>query len=92
MNKKNEMMNYIWLLNAADNSAFEVKELYEEFKERQTDFIAALREFSISDEKRTYLQQEIYSNLDSLAGLQKTLQEVTHILNRAQKELSCDGK
>jgi len=86
MEKQNEMMDIVWLLNAADNSAFEAKGLYLEFLRRQEDFQQVKQSFSAHTPQHDYLEQEIRRNLENLENLQKTIQEVIGVLRLAEME------
>jgi len=86
MNTQNEMMDFIWLLNAADNSAFEAKGLYMEFLRRQEDFRQLRRSLPANTPLSEHLEQEIRRNLENLDDLQTRIQEVIGILRSSETE------
>ena len=88
MNKQNEMMDFVWLLNAADNSAFETKGLYLEFLRQQDDFQQIKRDISANTPQSDYLEQEIRRNLENLEDLQARIQEVIGVLRSSERELA----
>ena len=89
MNKQNGMMNFVWLLNAAANSAFEVNSLCREFLQSQKEFsemrssLSANTDASIDANaaRSNYLEGEIRRSLESLNNLNKTVQEVIDVLS-----------
>jgi len=80
MNKQNVMMNFVWLLNAADNSAFEIKELYSDFLRQQQEFQKIKNSLPVDTPQGNYMEQEIRRTLDSLEDTQKIIREVITIL------------
>jgi len=80
MNKQNEMMNYVWLLNAAENSAFETKGLYEEFLKQEQGFRNVNGSLTANTPQCDYLEKEIKRNLESLEDLQKKIVEIIGVL------------
>ena len=84
MDTQNEMMDYIWLLNSADNSSFELKELYAEFLRRKDDFGVMRQSIPGGTAQSDYLQQELRRYLKNLADLHKTAGEVIGILRLAE--------
>ena len=88
MQKQNEMMDLVWLLNAAANSAFETKELYLEFLQRKQDFLEIRQNLSVNKPQHDYLEQEICQNMVSLKDFQEIVQEVIKVLQGAETELA----
>ena len=86
MNKQNEMMNFIWLLNAAFNSAFETKELFLEFLKYQQDFRELRQRIPANTPQRDFLEKEIQQNLEHAEDLKKKIQEVIDILRHGETE------
>ncbi|MDR2712807.1 MAG: hypothetical protein LBB91_06815 [Clostridiales bacterium] len=86
MNKQNEMMDFVWLLNAADNSAFETKGLYLEFLRRKQDFQQVRQSFPLNTSQSDYLEQEIRRNLENLEDLQARIQEVIGALRPSERK------
>jgi cell fate (sporulation/competence/biofilm development) regulator YlbF (YheA/YmcA/DUF963 family) len=80
MNEQNELMDFVWLLNAAVNSSFEAKELYLEFLRRRQDFGGIRQSLAAGSPQGVYLEQEIARDLESFEGLQQSLQEVIGVL------------
>jgi len=80
MNKQNEMMNFVWLLNAADNSAFETRGLWLEFLRRQQDFQNIRQSVPANTPQGDYLEREIQLNLENLQNLHKTVGDVIEAL------------
>jgi hypothetical protein len=86
MNKQNAMMDFIWLLNAVDNSAFETKGLYIEFLRQQQEFQQIRRSVPANTPQSDYMEREIRRNLDNLENTQKIIQEVINILRLSETE------
>jgi len=80
MKNKNTMMDFIWLLNAASNSAFETRELYGEFLRQKEDFINVRRNTEGDTSRGEYLRQELRRNLESLEDLRKIIEEAGDVL------------
>ena len=80
MNRQNEMMESVWLLNAIDNSAFETRELCAEFLRQGQGFKELRRSIPANSGQGDYLEQEIKRNLEGFEGLRKKIQEVIDIL------------
>jgi hypothetical protein len=80
MNKQNDMMNFVWLLNAADNSAFETKELWLEFLRQRQNFQDVRQSVLTNTPQGDYLEREIQQNLENLQSLQKTVGDVIEAL------------
>jgi response regulator RpfG family c-di-GMP phosphodiesterase len=83
MQKQNEMMDFVWLLNAADNSAYETKGLYTEFLRRQNEFLENRRNVLGNESQNKYLEQELSRNLESYKELQIKINEVIKVLKAA---------
>lgn len=83
--KQNEMMEFIWLLNAASNSAYETKELYLEFLKQQENFNKVAHGLEADTPQRDFLEKEIKLNLESLEDLQKRIQEAIDILQAVRE-------
>jgi len=92
MNKQNEMMNFVWLLNAADNSAFETKGLCLEFLRHKLDFQKLRQSFPVNTERSNYLEQEIRRSLESFEDLQNSIQELIGVLRLHEGEKGSDDK
>ena len=92
MNKQNEMMDFVWLLNAASASAFETKELYLEFLRREQDFLKLKMSIPSNSVQGDYLEQEIKKNLENFEDLQKRIQEVIVVLQSSEKEQKNDDQ
>ena len=86
MNKQNKMMDFVWLLNAADNNAFETKELYSEFLRQKEDFLQVRQSLPANTAQNDYMENEIRRNLESAEDLQKKIQEVIDILRLPKTE------
>ena len=86
MNQQNEMMDFVWLLNAADNSALETKGLYLEFLRHKQDFQQVRQSFPQNTSQSDYLEQEIRLNLENLEDLQARIQEVIGTLRSSERE------
>ena len=92
MDTQNEMMDYIWLLNAADNSSFELKELYAEFLRRKDDFGVMRQSIPRGTDQSDYVQQELRRYLENLAKLHETIGEAIGVLRLAVKECPSDER
>jgi len=79
------MMDFVWRLNAACNSAFEVKALCRDFLQRKRELQELRRSFSENMDtnaaRSDYLEGEIRRTLESLNDLGKTVQELIDVLN-----------
>ena len=87
MNKQNEMMNYVWLLNAAENSAYETKGLYEEFLKQEQGFKNVKNSLSANTPQNDYFEKELRRNLESLEDLQKKMEKIIAVLKTPGGEL-----
>ena len=81
MQNKNTMMDFVWLLNAANNSAFETKSLYTQLLIRQSEFLEMKKNIQPDTPENNYLYNEFEKNLKSLEDMKKTLQEVIEVIN-----------
>jgi len=90
MNIQNELMDMVWLLNAASNSAFETKELYVEFLRRRQDFLAIRQSIAEDKPRDDYLEQEINRNLEGLEVLRSCLREASGLLRLDGMEVEVD--
>lgn len=80
MSKLPQMMDFIWLLNAADNNSIEVKELLLSFLRQQQDFKELRLSFPANTPQGEFLEQEIRKNLKSLEELAAIVQEIICVL------------
>ena len=80
MQQQDEMMDFVWRLNAADNGAFEIKGLYDEFLQKKKDFLKIRKSVRAYTAQCDYLEYEIKKNLERLKNLNKTLGEVIDVL------------
>ena len=80
MKNQNEMMRYIWLLNAASNSAYETKELCKEFLRQKQEFQKINADVRDDMAQSAYVKQEIQKNIESLEELQSCIAGVLDTL------------
>ncbi|MCL1975279.1 MAG: hypothetical protein FWG61_03850 [Firmicutes bacterium] len=80
MDKQNKMMDFIWLLNAVDNSTCELKDLCVQFLKRRQEFYELSQDEFFGTERRKYMDQELQRYLKNLSDLHITVEEVTNLL------------
>ena len=80
MKRQNEMMEFVWLLNEAANSSFEVKELCRDFIQRRGEFKDIRKDLPANSPQGDYLEGEISRNLESFKELGKLVCEVIEVL------------
>lgn len=82
----NQVMDFVWLLNAADNSSLEVKDLYSRFLSNRDMFHKLKEETDNNPDCREYLGKEIRRSLKSINELKELLDEAFEVLQNYNPE------
>ena len=88
MKEQNEMMNFVWLLNAAASSAYETCLLYREFLEQSQGFQKVINSVPAGTPQSKYMEEELRKNLETLEDYQKIIQEVIDLIKTPKRSCS----